>query len=92
MYVYVASIVLLMVFQNSQRYFFTITILHDKQHLTIQHNAHLLIAAVVFSYTYPRLDVNVSKSINHLLKSPFCVHPKTRECCVDECIRDVFIV
>ena len=37
---------------------------------------------VIFQLLYPRMDVHVSTGLNHLLKSPFCVHPKTGRICV----------
>ncbi|KCV69053.1 DNA primase, eukaryotic-type, small subunit [Fonticula alba] len=37
---------------------------------------------LMFAFCHPRLDVQVTRQTNHLLKSPFCVHPATGRICV----------
>jgi DNA primase catalytic subunit len=43
----------------------------------VDQNASMFLRTFLLDRLNPRLDSNVTTATNHLLKSPFCVHPKT---------------
>lgn len=48
-----------------------------------------VIDEIKVQYCYPRLDIAVTKGLNHLLKAPFCVHPKTSRVCIPFDVKNV---
>ena len=46
--------------------------------------------AMVLSYVWPRIDANVSRQLNHLLKAPFVAHPKCKRVAVAVDAADYF--
>lgn len=49
---------------------------------TASRKAKFIIEEVQLALIYPRLDIHVSKGMKHLLKAPFCIHPKSGKVCV----------
>lgn len=57
------------------------------KHKTKRRNYY--IQEVKLQHCFPRLDANVTRGLNHLLKLPFCIHPKTGNVCVPFSIEEI---
>ncbi|XP_047510158.1 DNA primase small subunit [Pieris napi] len=57
--------------------FVTIYNQYCKQNSNAMRKIKYLVEELKIQYCYPRLDAHVTKGFNHLLKSPFSIHPKT---------------
>lgn len=51
--------------------------------------SNYFIEEVKLQHCFPRLDSNVTRGMNHLLKLPFCIHPKTNNVCIPIDIDDI---